>query len=209
MLSILLTVVTVFALLVINEIWWRARTAHDEINRKFIHVTVGSFVATWPFFLSWHQIELLSVAFVVVVGISKYLHIFRAIHSVQRPTWGELFFALAVGLVAVATHDKWIYAAALLQMSLADGLAAIVGVQYGNPLKYLVFKQPKSVAGTLTFFVVSLAILLAFNHWGDKSLGLSYAVIVSLIASALENIGALGLDNLLVPLVVALMLVNH
>ncbi len=209
MLFVILTVVTVFALLVINELWWRVRAAHDEINRKFIHITVGSFVAAWPFFLSWHQIELLSVAFVVVVGISKYFNLFKAIHSVQRPTWGEMFFALAVGLVALATHDKWIYAASLLQMSLADGFAAIIGVQYGNPLKYLVFKQAKSVAGTLTFFVISFAILLGFNQWGSMSLGVAHLAAISALATILENIGALGLDNLLVPLAVALLLVNH
>jgi phytol kinase len=209
MLFLLLTVLAVFILLVISEWRWRMRPVRDEFSRKFIHVTVGSFVAFWPFFLSWDQIEFLSIAFLVVVGLSKYFKLFQAIHSVQRPTWGELFFALAVGLCAVVTHDKWIYAAALLQMSLADGLAAIIGVKYGNPFKYTVFKHAKSVAGTLTFLVVSLAILLAFNHWGDEPLSLSYILLVSVIASGLENLASLGLDNLLVPLFVALMLVNH
>jgi phytol kinase len=209
MLLILLTVITVFLLLVINELWWRVRAVHDEVNRKFVHITVGSFVAFWPFFLSWHQIELMSVAFVIVVSISRYLNLFKAIHSVQRLTWGELFFALAVGLVALVTHDKWIYAAALLQMSLADGLAAIIGVQYGNPLKYLVFKQAKSAAGTLTFFVVSLAILLVINQWAGWPGGLVYLLAVSAIATVLENVAALGLDNVAVPLAVALLLANH
>jgi phytol kinase len=185
------------------------RQVHGEISRKFIHITVGCFVAFWPFFLTWQQIELLSVAFVVVVGLSKYLHIFQAIHSAQRPTWGELFFGLAVGLVALVTHDKWIYAAALLQMGLADGLAAVIGLRYGNRLKYLVFKHPKSAAGTLTFFVTSLSILLAYNQWGDKPLSLVAVLIIAGSATVLENLAVFGLDNLLVPLLVAALLVNH
>jgi phytol kinase len=209
MLLLLLTVVTVFALLVINELWWRTRPVHGEFSRKFIHITVGSFVAFWPFFLSWHEIELLSVAFVVVVSLSKYLNVFKAIHSAQRPTWGELFFALAVGLIALVTHDKWIYAAALLQMGLADGLAAVIGVRYGNRLKYLIFQHPKSVTGTLTFFVTSLSILLAFNQWGDRPLSLAFMLAVTGLATLLENLAVFGLDNLLVPLFVALMLANH
>jgi phytol kinase len=209
MLLLLLTLVTVFVLLVINELWWRARRVHGEFSRKFIHITVGSFVAAWPFFLSWREIELLSVAFVVVVSLSKYLNIFKAIHSAQRPTWGELFFALAVGLIAVVTHDKWVYAAALLQMGLADGLAAIIGVHYGNRLKYLIFQHPKSAAGTLTFFVTSLGILLAFNQWGDQSLSVVFMLLVTGLATILENLAVFGLDNLLVPLFVALMLANH
>ena len=196
-------------MLVVNELWWRKQAIHDEFSRKFVHVTVGSFVASWPFYLSWQRIELLSVAFVIVVSISKYLNLFQAIHSVQRPTWGELFFALAVGLVAVVTRDKWIYAAALLQMGLADGLAAIIGVRYGNRLKYLVFGHPKSAVGTLTFFVVSLGILLGFNYWSGMSVGLIYILAVSVMASALENLAVMGLDNLLVPLLVAFMLAHH
>jgi phytol kinase len=209
MLAFALTVLVVLVLLIINEVWWRHRDVHTEFGRKFIHVTVGGFVAFWPFFLSWRQIEILSVAFSLVVVASKYLRLFQAIHSVQRPTWGELFFAVAVGSVALVTHDKWIYAAALMQMALADGLAAIIGVQYGNRLKYLVFKHPKSVAGTLTFFVVSTSILLAYGHWSGQSLTASYILVVSLMATALENVAVWGLDNLLVPLLVATLLVNH
>jgi phytol kinase len=209
MISLLLAVATVFVLLLINELWWRNHDVRTEFGRKFVHVTVGSFVAFWPFFLSWHQIEGLSVAFLVVVIASKYLRLFQAIHSVQRPTWGELFFAVAVGSVALVTHDKWIYAAALMQMALADGLAAIVGVQYGNRVKYLVFKHPKSVIGTFAFFLVSLAILLSYSSWSGRSLTIAYIMVVSLAATALENVAVWGLDNLLVPLLVAVLLVNR
>lgn len=209
MLPVALTVLAVFILLVINEFWWRSRVVHTEFGRKFIHVTVGSFVAFWPFYLSWREIELLSIAFLIVVIASKRLKLFQAIHSVQRPTWGELFFAVAVGSVALVTHDKWIYAAALLQMALADGLAAIIGVQYGNRLKYLVLQHPKSIAGTITFFVVSLGILLGYGHYSGESLAVGYAVLISALAGALENIAVWGLDNLLVPLLVAFMLVHR
>ncbi|MFI5271376.1 MAG: hypothetical protein ACHQT9_05040, partial [Candidatus Saccharimonadales bacterium] len=130
------TVVIVFVLLFLNELWWRTHTVHSELSRKFIHVSVGTFVAFWPFFLSWREIQILSLAFLAIVALSKYLNIFQAIHSVTRPTWGEVFFAVAVGLTALITQDKWIYTAALLQMSLADGLAAIIGTRFGNKQKY-------------------------------------------------------------------------
>src|ERR1700735_297787 len=119
--ALLSSVFVVLALLIISEVWWRNTKVHDEVSRKFVHITVGSFVAFWPFFLSWGQIELLSAVFLVAITLSKYLNIFKAIHSVQRPTGGEIFFALAVGAIALITHNKWIYMTALLQMSLADG----------------------------------------------------------------------------------------
>jgi len=209
MLRVILTILAVLTLLIINEVWWRHRTVHTEFGRKFIHITVGCFVAVWPWFLSWRQIELLSVLFLAVIIASKLLRLFQAIHSVQRPTLGELFFAIAVGLVALVTHDKWIYAAALLQMALADGLAAIIGVQFGNRLKYLIFNYPKSVVGTMTFFVVSTGILVGYSHASGQELDVAFILTTSLLATALENVAVWGLDNLLVPLLIAVLLVNR
>ena len=206
--NIALVVIAIFVLLLISEYLWRNSTMHEEISRKFVHLTVGTFVAFWPFFLSWDTIKLLSVAFLAVVLISKYLNIFQAIHSVQRPTWGELFFAIVVGTLAFVTHNKWIYAASLLQMSLADGLAAVIGVHYGKRQRYHVFGHPKSVVGTLTFFVVSFAILLLYSAHSGTSVALTSMLGLALGATVLENFAIHGFDNLLVPLLVALVLVK-
>jgi dolichol kinase len=168
-----------------------------------LHLTVGSFVAFWPFFLCWNEIRLLSIAFLVVVGISKYLRVFRAIHTVQRPTLGELFFALAVGLITFITQDKWIYMAALLQMSLADGFAAVVGTRYGQRFRYIVFGHAKSLLGTATFFIVSALILIGYSHESQQYLTAVFIFDLSVAASAIENLGVAGLDNLLVPVIVA------
>lgn len=207
--SIFLTILAVFVILVLNELLWRGRDVHGEFSRKFVHVSVGSFVAFWPFYLSWNQIKLLGLAFLIAVLISKRLKLFQAIHSVQRPTLGEAFFALSVILVALMTNNKWIYMASLLQMSLADGLAAVIGIRYGVGQSYLVFDHTKSVVGTLTFFVVSISILLTYVHFSHVSIGTDRLIITSLIASALENVAVFGLDNLFVPLFVALLLIHH
>src|SRR6185369_12525633 len=149
---------------------------NNEFGRKFVHVTVGSFVAFWPFFLTWSEIRLLSLAFFVAVIVSHQLKVFRAIHSVQRPTYGEVFFALTVGLLTLFTHSKAVYAAALLQMSLADGLAAIVGTRYGRDNKYHLLGHAKSVAGTIAFIVTSLAILVGYSIFSANGLAAGWIV---------------------------------
>ena len=206
MVKLVATVVGILVLLLVNELYWRKHNVHEEFSRKFIHITVGSFVAFWPFFLSWREIELLSVAFFVVVAVSRYLNLFQAIHSVQRSTWGELFFALAVGAIALVTHDQWIYAAALLQMSLADGLAAVIGVRFGRTSRYHVFGQEKSLIGSLTFLLVSIAILIGYSLQAP-GVGFSAGLIgIAMAATVGENVGVKGSDNLLVPLLVSLLL---
>lgn len=203
---LLVTIAVVFAILCLAEYSWRKGWMDSEIGRKAVHITVGSFVAFWPFFLTWTQIELLSIAFAVVIIISKSINLFGAIHSVQRPTYGEIFFALVVGVIAIITHDKYIYAAAVLQMSLADGLAAVIGSKYGRLTRYHVLGHVKSIVGTATFFIVSLAILVGYALIVHAPLSPLY-LLIALGAALFENIAVLGLDNLLVPLWVAAALV--
>ena len=202
MLPVLLVVAIVFLLVYISEMLWRNRDINPEYTRKFIHITVGSFVAFWPLFLTRNQILGMSAAFVVVVVASHHLNIFRAIHSVQRPTWGEVFFAMAVGLLALVAHSGWIYMVALLHMSLADGLAALIGIKYGKSTRYYVFGHAKSVVGTLTFLLVSLTIFGGYFLFTPNPFSFWFLPI-ALAATLIENFGIRGFDNLLVPLLVA------
>lgn len=199
----IITVVIVFCLLVSSELFWRRHKTHSEFSRKFVHITVGSFVAFWPFYLGWGQIQTLSIAFLIVVSISKYFKLFQAIHSVQRPTWGEIFFAAAVGLTTLVTHDKYLFAAALLQMSLADGFAAIIGIRYGKRSRYYIGGHAKSVVGTGAFILISLTILGIYGLRAGVSLQPLTLLSIALTTAAVENIGIFGLDNLLVPLLAA------
>lgn len=200
--QIVVTIAAVFLVLVANEWWWRKRT-HGELSRKAVHIIVGCFVAFWPLYLSWLQIELLSVAFVVGTIASMRLNLFKALHSVQRPTWGEVCFGGAVGIVAFITHSPAIYAMALLHMSLADGLAAVVGVRYGTSNAYVLFGNKKSLVGTLTFMVVSTVIFVSFIWQQQIDFQAGFVPLI-LGATLLENIAIVGLDNLLVPVLIAL-----
>lgn len=200
---LILTILAVFTLLIISELWWRVRKPHDELSRKFIHITVGCFAAFWPYFLSWNEILFLSGAFIVVVGLSQYFGVFKAIHAVERPTWGEICFAGAVGILAIVTREPLIYTAALLHMGLADGAAALMGTAYGKTNSYKVFGHTKSVAGTLTFLFASLAILIGYGTVSQETISAIILVGLAAAAAGLENFAVRGLDNLFVPLLVA------
>jgi dolichol kinase len=206
--AFILSALAVFLVVCLSEFGWRRGYMTNEVGRKFVHITVGSFVAFWPFFLTWNQIRILSLGFIVAVVLSKTFNIFSAMHSVQRPTYGEFFFALVVGILTFVTHSKAIYAAALLQMSVADGMAAIIGVEYGmkqQRWKYHVFGHAKTVIGTLTFFVISAAILFGYSA-DTMRLAWYYVPLIAAATTAIENIGIYGLDNLLAPLFVAVIL---
>jgi phytol kinase len=199
MFTLAIIVVAVFALIAVSEILWRNRDIDPEYTRKFIHISVGTFVAFWPLFLTRNEIITLSGA------LSSYFKVFTAIHSVQRPTWGEVFFALSVGVLAYVAQSGWIYLAALLHMSLADGLAAIIGTKFGRRTRYYIFGHPKSAVGTVAFIVVSAVIFAGFFKFTPNPFTLWF-IPITLTAAVIENIAVRGLDNLLVPLLVAVSL---
>ena len=205
-LRIMYAAMAVLAILLLAEVGWRKHWLSGEVGRKFVHITVGTFVAFWPLFLDWDDIRILSLAFFVVVLISMQLGFFRVIKSVLRPTYGEVFFALSVGLLTIITVSKAIYAVAILQMALADGFAAIVGTRFGRENKYHLFGRTKSIVGSLTFFVISLGLLIGYSLFSDAGLAMQYVIAAAIGATFIENIAALGFDNLLVPVGVAFLL---
>lgn len=198
----------VLGVLIASELGWRKGWLRGEFGRKFVHITVGTFVAFWPWLLEWNEIRLLSLAFFFGVIASFRLGLFSTVSTYQRPTYGEVLFALSVGFLTLITESKGIYAAAILQMALADGMAAVVGKTFGKSNRYHVFGKEKSLVGTLAFFAISLALLLTCGVFSAASIPWTLAIGLALSATLIENISLYGLDNLLVPVFVGLFLQN-
>jgi phytol kinase len=201
-------VAVVFLILVLAEYLSRYKGIHSELTRKLVHVLVGIFVAFWPFFLSWRQIQLLSVLFLVGVLVSIKLNIFNSIHAVRRNTIGEVLFAMVIGMLAFICTNQWIFAAAMLHLSIADGLAAVVGLAYGQHNSFRIMGQTKSIAGSLAFFFASLAIMFWYASFSGSNYGLVSALILPIVATFAEIVSGEGADNLVIPLLVALVLTS-
>lgn len=209
MISIALSIVVVFFILVIAERFHKQKKITGEAARKIVHIAVASFVATWPFYLSVLAIELMCLAFVLGIFFVRYSGLFGSIHDVDRKTWGDLLFPLGIGVAAIVSTEPWIFSAAVLHLGLADGVAAIIGTQFKHKTFYKVFGERKSIVGTFSFFAVSSMIVIALVL--TQSTALSHVALpvllwLPLIATAVENVAPSGTDNLLVPFVVASLL---
>ncbi len=208
MVAFLLATVPTFLILVLAERLWRQKKLVGEFGRKFIHITVGTYVAFWPFFMSFRLIQIISLAFLLVVMMSRKLGVFRSVSTIDRRTWGDVMFAVGIGVTAVLTTNKWIFMAAILHLSLADGLAGVLGKRYGKTNEYKVLGYSKSIVGTATFLVLSAAILTFALLAGQAQsyVVLPIVIFLPMLASAVENFGIFGLDNILVPLLVVAVL---
>lgn len=206
-----LAVMPVFSVLVLTEVLWRNNSLRGESARKLVHIVVGSYVAFWPFLISFQAIQIISVAFLLVVGLSLKFGIFKAIHGVARRTWGEVLFAVGIGLTAVLTKQPWVFTACILHMSVADGFAALAGKRWGKGNRYYVGGHEKSLVGTFVFWFCSLLItgLAIVNLPALQADASVYLFLIPLATSLIENIGIGGTDNVFVPLLVYLVLTFH
>lgn len=205
MLKALISLAIIFIIILINEWYWRKRRINNEISRKIVHISVATFVAFWPYYMSYHYIELIAISFFVVVFASRKLKFINSIHSVKRKTIGDLVFPISIGLLALLTTSKPIFSIAMLHMGFTDGMAAIIGVKYGKKNFYKIFGQLKSIVGTLSFILVSFIILLTYKYLNIKGLNnLTWGVVVALpfVSAAVENLSPFGTDDLTVPLLV-------
>lgn len=204
--AFVLTLLGVLVVLLSAEFLARRTNMHAELTRKFVHMIVGTFVAFWPFFLSWRQIELISLMMFVIIAISVKFTIFRSIHTVPRNAIGEICFAMVIGILALISGSEWIFMASMLCLSIGDAMAAIIGLMWGDKNQYKVFGKTKSIAGTSAFFIVTLGVMIAYTTFSHDSAGLTTLFLIPALATITENAAVNGTDNLIMPVLIALML---
>jgi phytol kinase len=185
-----------------------------ERARKLIHIMVGVWGAWLPLWLGFRSIIILAVMLLAGVVVSNKLKLFKAIHSVSRSTIGEYLFPVSMILLALFFKRPVLFAAGMLEMGLADGLAAVIGTHYGKKTSFKLFGNKKSIHGTVTFFFVSLGILvfcIDHIHPGlvfGSILSFATTIVVTSMFSAIltvaELTGQRGFDNISVPILTAI-----
>src|SRR3990167_4363793 len=151
MLDLLAVCASVFFLIQAAEFLFKKKYIGPEISRKMIHMGTGVIVAFTPYVLSWGEIQLLSLAFLLVIIVSAKFRIFSSIHSVKRFTKGEFLYALGIGICGFIQPADWVFVAAILHLAIADALAAVVGVKWGKHTRYSILSHGKSMLGSLVF----------------------------------------------------------
>ena len=201
-------VAVIFVIVIFAEYLSRFKGVHSELTRKMVHILVGVFVAFWPFFLSWRQIQVISLLFLATVIWSIKFNIFSSIHAVSRNKVGEICFALVIGILSLITSKDWVFTAAMLHLSLADGLAAICGLAWGDGTTYKIMGRTKSIVGSLACFFTTVAIMVCYAAiipLGYTGVTLVWLPVAATIA---ENVSGEGTDNMVVPMLVALVLTS-
>lgn len=205
--SVFVAVVVLGVIVSIGEVLWHKKLLSDELSRKFTHIVGGLWISSWPFFMEFSEVQLLSIGLVIGAGASHYFKIFLSIHSVRRQSYGVFLFPLGILLTSFITNEPWIFFLAVAHLALADGLAAVVGKHWGKHVAYHIGHEAKTVLGSVTFLLSSLAITTFYIVSSGEYTDYAYIILaMPLVLTVIENVTIKGLDNLLVPIAVVLLI---
>jgi phytol kinase len=200
-------VVGIWLALVLGLAEWmnRRENIDPEIPRKIVHIGTGN-VILWAWWLETPSALgiLASLLFCGVTLLSYRYDLLPSVSGVGRRSWGTFFYALSIGLLIAFF---WIQSLphfaviGVLCMTWGDGMAALIGRKYGIH-GYDIWGMHKSLEGTLTMGIISflMTIMVLIMVYPNFYTSIGIALVVAVIATALEAFSKFGLDNLTVPL---------
>lgn len=200
-------IVAGLCVLLVAEFLRRKLDVANEDSRKTYHVVHALIFAAAPFFVQYHIIIILEALLLVEMIVVKYFKLLPWLYKVGRISWGEYFGVVGVILIAAMKPNKWVFLAAMLHLGIADAAAAIIGKRYGKKYQFKVFNQIKSIPGSLSFLIASIAVttvvIVASNS--SNSALLLLALVPPLVTLA-EAASPFGSDNFVIPVLVVLLL---
>ena len=181
-------------------------------SRKFLHIMTGNIAFILPLFVTREIMAFVAagpfILFTFLMSPYSPIKSMRGKTSEAGHGLGLVYYAITWTILAYAFFDhREIIAMGILAMSYGDGLASLIGIKYGKR-KYCVFKDIKSYVGSIAMFVCTfllLVIALLFYAVPVTTRVVVYLLCMTGVATVVEGITPLGLDNLSVPFVVALM----
>ena len=202
--SLLISVVFVMTTVGMAFLMYRIFHFKGETVRKFIHITVSNwvFILIYGFDTLSYAVTgpilfiMINTAF-VYGGFGEYLGM-----GDRKRDNGLIYFPITLLILTLCCYRGIISSSSVilgvLAMGYGDGLAALIGSRVGRH-KYRAFGATKSYEGSavmvITVFII--AVLLGYPVWAG--------LIIAFVSALLESVTPLGLDNLTVPIITALL----
>ncbi len=187
-----------------------------EASRKFIHIMLGNwwFIAMYYFTNVWFAM-FVPITFVIINYLSYKKGIIKVMEREKQDGLGTVYYALSLLILVIISFGIFnkpsLGLIPCLVMAYGDGLAAVIG-KIIKSKKYTAFGSTKSIAGSLTMFIIATLLIggyLAFTHkmvfWGTGRWPL-ITMMMAYVITSIEAISAKGTDNITVPLGTLIML---
>jgi phytol kinase len=177
-----------------------------ELSRKIVHAGTGPVLPlAWFLHIPIAIAVPLAVVVTVITLINHRWHLLPAVEDVGRRSYGTVAYGVAICLLLILfwAENPAAACAGVLVMAFGDGLAGLIGRAVRSP-NWTVLEQRKSFIGTSTMAITSAVVLFALVLVTQSPLNPLRLLAVCSLAVGLEQMSVWGIDNLSVPLGVAL-----
>ena len=174
----------------------------EELIRKIIHIGTGPVILlAWLFDIPKNIAFLTALLITTTLGINYKYRLLPAIEDIERKSFGTIAYGISITILLLLFWPRYASSISIgvLSMAFGDGLAGLIGRSFNSP-KWSILGQTKSIIGTLTMGItvaLTTSIISSTNNLGINPLEI---VVISLIATILEQISPWGIDNLTVPI---------
>ena len=121
----------------------------------------------------------------------------------NKESLGTVFYAISLFVLALITFgpldEPLIGLCGIFVMGYGDGFAAVIG-QAVKSKEYVIKGNTKSIAGSLTMFVITLMIVAGYFTYINASYIALKSILVAIIMMIVEAVSIKGTDNITVPL---------
>ena len=180
----------------------------QEWRRKTLHIGIGMAALTFPFYLSeaWMVLGALGLSMLWMIGVRRVPSLAKrfgcVLHDVERTSYGELYYAIAIaGLLLATFEEPLLYIIPLSILAIADAAAAIAGRTFSSRQLSGPFTG-KTLLGCTTFFAVAFSICVLVLGTSTQLPVLQIVLASAAVAAVTTFTEALsrnGLDNILIP----------
>jgi len=178
---------------------------NQELLRKIIHIGMGPLIPIAKFLDIEQSAALYFAGGMSILIVINYIYkLFPIIEDIDRKSFGTFFycFSLLILFSLFWELDPLALTAGFFIMTFGDGLAGLIGKNFKSK-SWKIFNQKKSIIGTITMFLISLLVLFILGYINNLDFNYYYFGI-ALLATLLEQISIVGIDNFLVPIITSI-----
>lgn len=169
-----------------------------EVKRDYVHIVLGIILVAVLYFVPYPS-SVAVIFLLIVLGYTfnnllanlRLSYIYRKASDFERKNvtygLGAIYLASSTALVLGFTHNISLLLFGVIVLFFADPLATIIGISRKRPSP-LPYNRYKTIAGTLTFLVVSLIAGYYLLSW--------YGILFALVLTFIESLNLSIDDNI-------------
>ena len=182
----------------------------EEASRKYIHIAL---VGWWPiamaFFNNTICALIVPISFVIINYLSYKKDLIKTMERSKKDGLGTVYYAISLVLMVIYTFEivkrPEFGFCGMSIMCLGDGFASVIGKKVKS-YEYKIGNTKKTLAGSLTMFIISFIILTTYLINMGSPLWIVKSILTAILLTIVEALSIKGTDNITVPVIATLLI---